>query len=149
MIFSLAVVSTVGKGYVVAWVMPLCPIYQNVFIHTKEHHNLIFVRYIVVQCFKKLCHYFRHEIRFHLIYVYSIFYHNFLTPDWQISCHLYHFYLFAFRFALCALPNGQHGPRNVVAYRAIIEPYLPARPKMGLNYQKFENLSYEYPAFDT
>ena len=39
--------------------------------------------------------------------------------------------------------------RNVVAYQAIIEPYLPARPKMGLNNHKFENLFYEYPAFDT
>ena len=61
----------------------------------------------------------------------------------------YHFYLFAFRFALCALANGQHEPRNVVAYQAIIEPYLLARPKMGLNNKKFENLFYEYPAFDT
>ena len=87
--------------------------------------------------------------RFHLIYVYSIFYHNFLSPDWQISCHLYHVYLFTFRFAICALANGQREPRNVVAYQAIIEPYLPARPKMGLNNQKFENLFYEYPAFDT
>ena len=49
----------------------------------------------------------------------------------------------------CALANGQQEPRNVVAYQAIIEPYLPARPKMGLNNQKFENLFYEYPAFDT
>ena len=67
-----------------------------------------------------------------------------------IFCHhLFHFYLFAFRFALCALANGQHKPRNVGAYQAIIEPYLLARPKMGLNNQKFENLFYEYPAFDT
>ena len=93
-----------------------------------------------MQCLKKLCHDLRHEISFHLIYGDSIFYHNFLEPDWQISCHLYHFYLFAFRFALCALPNGQHEPRNVVAYQAIIEPYLLARPKMGLNNQIFENL---------
>ena len=85
----------------------------------------------------------------HLIYVDSIFYLNFLSPDWQISYHLYHFYLFAFRFALCTLPNGQRKPRNVVAYQAIIEPHLLARPKMGLNNQKFKNLFYEYPAFDT
>ena len=51
------------------------------------------------------------------------------------------------RFALCALPNGQPEPRNVVEYQAIIEPYLLARPKMDLNNQKFENLFYEYPAF--
>ena len=97
-----------------------------------------------MQCLKKLCHDLRHEISFHLIYGNSIFYHNFLAPDWQISCHLYHFYLFSFRFALCALPNGQHEPRNVVAYQAIIEPYLLARPKMGLNNQIFENIFYEY-----
>ena len=36
----------------------------------------------------------------------------------------------------------------MVAYQAIIEPYLLAQPKMGLNNQKFENLFYEYPAFD-
>ena len=77
-----------------------------------------------MQCLKKLCHDFRHEISIHLIYVDSIFYHNFLSPGRQISCHLYHFYLFAFRFILCALPNGQREPRNVVAYQAIIEPYL-------------------------
>ena len=71
------------------------------------------------------------------------------SPDWQIACHLYHFYVIPFRFALCALPNGQRKPRNVVAYQAIIEPYLLAWPKMGLNTQKFENLFYEYPAFDT
>ena len=52
------------------------------------------------------------------------------------------------RFALCALPNGPPEPRNVVEYRAIIEPYLLARPKLDLNNQKFENLFYEYPAFD-
>ena len=85
---------------------------------------------------------------FHLIYVDSIFYHNFLSPDWQISCQLYHVYLFSFRFAICALANGQREPINVVAYQAIIEPNLPARPKMGLNNHKFENLFYEYPAFD-
>ena len=102
-----------------------------------------------MQCLKKLCYDFCHEISFHLIYVNSIFYHNFLSPDCQISCHLYHFYLFAFRFALCLLPNGQCEPRNVVAYQAIIEPYLLAWPKMDLNNQKFENLFFEYPAFDT
>ena len=47
------------------------------------------------------------------------------------------------------MANGQREPRNVVAYHAIIEPYSLARPKMGLNNQKFENLFYEYPAFDT
>ena len=83
-----------------------------------------------MQCLKKLCHDFRHEISIH---VDSIFYHNFLSPGRQISCHLYHFDLFAFRFVLCALPNGQREPRNVVAYQAIIEPYLLAQPKMGLN----------------
>ena len=36
----------------------------------------------------------------------------------------YHFYLLAFRFALCALPNGQREPRDVVVYQAIIEPFL-------------------------
>ena len=101
-----------------------------------------------MQCFKKLCHDFHHEISIHLIYVDSIFYHNLLSSDWQISCHLYHSDLFAFRFALCALPNVQHEPRNVVAYQAITEPYLLAWPKMGLNNQKFENLFYEYPAVD-
>ena len=100
-----------------------------------------------MQCLKKLCHDFCHEFSFHLIY--SIFYHNILSPDWQISCHLYQFYLLAFRLALCALPNGQHKPRDVVAYQAIIEPCLLPWPKMDLNYQKFENLFYEYPAFDT
>ena len=65
-------------------------------------------------------------------------------------CHEFcHFYLFAFRFALCALANGQREPRTVVAYQAIIEPYLLARPKMGLDNQKFENIFYEYSAFDT
>ena len=59
------------------------------------------------------------------------------------------FYLFAFRFTLWALLNGQRESRNVVAYQAIIEPYLLARPKMGLNNQKVENLFYEYPGFDT
>ena len=83
------------------------------------------------------------------MYVDDIFYHNFLSPDWQISCHLYNFYLLAFKFASCALANGQCKPRNVVAYQAVIEPYSLARPKMGLNNQKFENLFYEYPAFDT
>ena len=34
------------------------------------------------------------------------------------------------RFALCALPNGQREPRNVVEYQAIIETYLLAWPKM-------------------
>ena len=77
-----------------------------------------------MQCLKKLCHDFCHEISIH--YVDSIFYHNFLSPGRQISCHLYHFYLLAFRFVLCALPNGQREPRNVVAY-------LLAWPKMGLN----------------
>ena len=62
---------------------------------------------------------------------------------------LYNFYLLAFKFASCALANGQCKPRNVVAYQAVIEPYSLARPKMGLNNQKFENLFYEYPAFDT
>ena len=47
------------------------------------------------------------------------------------------------------MANGQHKPRNVGAYQAIIEPYLLAWPKMGLNNQKLENLFYEYPAFDT
>ena len=37
----------------------------------------------------------------------------------------------------------------MVAYQAMIEPYLLAQPKMGLNNQRFENLFYEYPAFDT
>ena len=86
-----------------------------------------------MQCLKKLCHDFPNKISFNLKYVDSIFYHNFLSPDWQISCHLYHFYVFPFRFALCPLPNGQRKPRNVVAYQAIIEPYLLAWPKMGLN----------------
>ena len=99
-----------------------------------------------MQCLKKLCHDFCHEISIYLIYVDSIFYHYFLSPGRQISCHLYHLYLFAFRFVLCALPSGQREPRNVVAF---IEPYLLARPKMGLNNQKFENVFYEYPAFDT
>ena len=78
-----------------------------------------------------------HEISFHLIYVDNIFYHYFLSPDWQISYHLYHFYLLAFKFASCAFENGQGEPRNVVAYQAIIEPYSLAQPKMGLNNQKF------------
>ena len=73
-----------------------------------------------MQCLKKLCRDFCLEISFHLIYVNIIFYHDFLSPDWQISCHLYDFYLLAFRFALCALPNGQREPRDVVAYQAII-----------------------------
>ena len=98
-----------------------------------------------MQCLKYLCH----DFMFRLIYVNGIFYHNFLSPDWQISCHLYHVYLFTFIFAICALANGQLERRNVVAYQAIIEPYLPLRPKMGLNNQKFEKLFYEYPAFDT
>ena len=37
----------------------------------------------------------------------------------------------------------------MVAYQATIEPYLLAQPKMGLNNQKFENLFYENPTFDT
>ena len=86
---------------------------------------------------------------FILINVDNIFYHNFLSPDWQISYYLYHFYLLAFKFASCALANGLREPRNVVAYHAIIEPYSLAWPKMGLNNQKFENLLSEYPAFDT
>ena len=48
-----------------------------------------------------------------------------------------------------ASPNGEREPRNVVAYQAMIEPYLLAQPKMGLNNQRFENLFYEYPAFDS
>ena len=100
-----------------------------------------------MQCLKKLCHDFPHKISFNLKCLDSIFYHKILSPDWQIAGHLYHFYVFPFRFALCALPNGQRKPRNVVAYQAIIEPYLLAWPEMGLN--KFENLFYEYPAFDT
>ena len=79
-----------------------------------------------MQCLKKLCHDFCHEISFHMVYVNSIFYHNILSPDWQISCYLYHFDLLAFRLALCALPNGQREPRDVVAYQAIIEPCLLA-----------------------
>ena len=59
-----------------------------------------------MQCLKKLCHDSCHKISFHLIYVDSIFDHNFLCQI--VSCHLYHFYLFAFRFALCALPNGSN-----------------------------------------
>ena len=94
-----------------------------------------------MQCLKKLCHDFRYEISIHLIYVDSIFYHNFVSPGRQISCHLYHFYLFAFRFVLCAMPNGQREPRNVVAYQAIIEPYLLAWPKMGLNNQNLKTTS--------
>ena len=38
--------------------------------------------------------------------------------------------------------------KNVVEYRAIIQPYLLARSKLDLNNQKFENLLYEYPTFD-
>ena len=99
---------------------------------------------------KKLCHDFRHEISIDLIYmsiVFSttIFCHQ--VGKYLVICSIFN--LFAFRFVLCALPNGQREPRNVVAYQAIIEPYLLTRPKMGLNNQKFENLFYEYPAFDT
>ena len=53
---------------------------------------------------------------FQLIYVESIFYHNFLSPDWQISCHLYHFYLFAFRYAHCRMVSTS------------LEMWLPTRP---------------------
>ena len=94
-----------------------------------------------MQCLKKLCHGFRHEISIHLIYVDNIFYHSFLSPGRQISCHFYHFYRLAFRFVLCALPNGQREPKNVEAYQAIIEPYLLAWPKMGLNNQNLKTSS--------
>ena len=49
--------------------------------------------------------------------------------------------MIAFRFVLCALPNGQREPRNVVAYQAIIERYLLAWPKMGLNNQNLKTSS--------
>ena len=101
-----------------------------------------------MQCLKKLSHDLHNEMSFHLTYVNSIFYNYFLSPDWQMSYHLYHFHQFAFRFALCALLNDQREPRNVVAYQAIIEFYLLAPPKMGLNNQKFENFFYEYQALN-
>ena len=41
MIFSLALISTVGKGYVVAGVLPLCLIYRKVFIRTKGQNTTI------------------------------------------------------------------------------------------------------------
>ena len=49
----------------------------------------------------------------------------------QICKFLVIFILFTcllFRFALGTLANGQCKPRNVVAYQAIIEPYLLAWP---------------------
>ena len=48
MIFSLALISTVGKGYVVAGVLPLCLIYQKVFIHTKGQDTTISSLYAIL-----------------------------------------------------------------------------------------------------
>ena len=47
MIFSLAVVSTVRKEYVVACVLPLCLIYQ-VFMHTKGQNTTISSLYAIL-----------------------------------------------------------------------------------------------------
>ena len=48
MIFSLAVVSTVRKEYVVACVLPLCLIYQKVFMHTKGQNTTISSLYTIL-----------------------------------------------------------------------------------------------------
>ena len=48
MIFSLAVVSTVRKEYVVACVLPLCLIYQKVFMHTKGQNTTISSLYAIL-----------------------------------------------------------------------------------------------------
>ena len=54
-------------------------------VRTPQSHLCMLSSVLVMQCLKKLCHDFRHEISFHLIYVNSIFYHNFLLLDLQIS----------------------------------------------------------------
>ena len=54
MIISLALVSTVGKGYVVAWVLPLCLIYQTVFIHTKVQNTTISSLYAILSYYNAM-----------------------------------------------------------------------------------------------
>ena len=98
-----------------------------------------------MQCLKKLCHDFHHEIGFRLMSV---------VFSTIIFCHQIGKFLVICIIFTCLhldLPyaHGQCESRNVVAYQAIIEPYLLAWPKIDLNNQKSENLFYEYPAFDT